>query len=55
MNRKKILNSDARGAIAARQAEVICRQHPDWSLQQVNDAAYRFADKAIKNGEARVS
>jgi hypothetical protein len=54
-NRKKALNGDIRREIAGNYAKVIQRQHPEWTLQQVNDAAYKAADLQIKRGEVRVS
>lgn len=54
-NRKKALNSDIRHEIAAGLAKAVRKQNPTWTLQQVNDAAYRAADLQIKRGEVWVS
>jgi hypothetical protein len=54
-NKKKALNSDVRREIATNLAKAIRRQHPEWTMQQVNDVAYKTADLQIKRGEVRVS
>lgn len=54
-NKKKIQNNDIRREIAAGLAKAIRKQNPTWTLQQVNDAAYRATDLQIKRGEVRVS
>lgn len=54
-NRTKQRNSVIRAQIARKLAKRIARQNPSWSLQQVNDAAYKQADLQIKRGEAQVS
>lgn len=54
-NKLKAQNQEIRAAIAKKVAKGLRRQNPSWSLQQVNDAAYKAADLQIKHGEARVS
>lgn len=54
-NRLKQRNKEIRAEIAAKLAVIIARQNPDWTPQQINDAAYRQADLQIKRGEVRVS
>lgn len=55
MNKKKAQFGEIRREIASKHAQVIQRQHPEWTLQQVNDAAYKLADRQIKRDEVRVS
>lgn len=54
-NKLKVRNQEIRAEIARKLAAGIQRQNPSWTLQQVNDAAYKAADLQIKRGEARVS
>jgi hypothetical protein len=54
-NRLKAQNQEIRAEIAEKIAKGLKRQNPTWTLQQVNDAAYRAADLQIKRGEVRVS
>lgn len=54
-NKMKQRNSKIRAEIASRLAKDIKRRNWDWTLQQVNDAAYKQADLQIKRGEVRVS
>lgn len=54
-NKKKAMNADIRREIAADLAKAIWRKNPEWTEQQVNNAAYREADLRIKRGEVRVS
>ncbi len=54
-NKLKAQNQEVRAEIAKKLAKDIRRKNPSWTLQQVNDAAYKQADLQIKRGEARVS
>lgn len=54
-NKLKAQNQVIRAEIARGLAKSIRRQNPSWTLQQVNDAAYKQADLQIKRGEFRVS
>lgn len=54
-NKTKQRNSEIRAEIASRLAKDIQRRNPGWTLQQVNDAAYKQADLQIKRSEVRVS
>lgn len=54
-NKLKARNQEIRAEIARRLAKDIQRRNPSWTLQQVNDAAYKQADLQIKRGEVRVS
>lgn len=54
-NKLKEQNKEIRAEIARKLAKGIKRQNPGWTLQQINDAAYKAADLQIKRGEARVS
>ena len=54
-NKLKAQVYEVRAAIAKEHARVIRKQNPDWTLQQVNSAAYRAADLQIKRGEVRIS
>ncbi len=54
-NKTKQKNREIRAEIAHRLAKGIRRQNPSWTLQQINDAAFKQADLQIKRGEARVS
>lgn len=54
-NRLKERNKEIRAEIARKLAKGIIRKNPSWTLQQVNDAAFKQADLQIKRGEARVS
>lgn len=54
-NRLKEQNKEIRAEIARRLARSIKRKNPSWTLQQINDAAYKAADQQIKHGEVRVS
>lgn len=54
-NRTKQKNREVRAEMAWRLAKDIRRQNPSWTLQQVNDAAYKQADLQIKRGQVRVS
>lgn len=54
-NKLKAQNKEIRTEIARKLARGIRRMNPTWTLQQINDAAYKQADLQIKRGEARVS
>ena len=54
-NKLKQQNREIRAEIARKLARGIQRQNPDWTLQQINDVAFKQADLQIKRGEARVS
>lgn len=54
-NKLKAQNQEIRAEIAKKIARGLKRQNPSWSLQQLNDAAYKAADLQIKRGEVRVS
>lgn len=54
-NKLKTRNQEVRSEIAQKLAKSIRRLNPGWTLQQVNDAAYKQADLQIKRGEVRVS
>ena len=54
-NKLKAQNQQIRAEIARKIAKGLRRHNPSWSLQQVNDAAYKAADLQIKRGEVRVS
>lgn len=54
-NKLKAQNLVVRANIARKIAKDLKRQNPSWSLQQLNDAAYKAADLQIKRGEVRVS
>lgn len=54
-NKLKEQNREIRAGIARRLAKSLRRQNPGWTLQQINDAAYKAADLQIKRGEVRVS
>jgi len=54
-NKLKVQNQEIRAEIAKKIARGLKRQNPSWSLQQLNDAAFKAADLQIKRGEARVS
>lgn len=54
-NKLKEQNKEIRAEIARKLARGIKRQNPGWTLQQINDAAFKQADLQIKRGEARVS
>jgi ribose 1,5-bisphosphokinase PhnN len=54
-NRLKEQNREVRAEIARKLARGIKRQNPGWTLQQINDAAFKQADLQIKRGEVRAS
>lgn len=54
-NRLKEQNREIRADIARRIAKGLKRQNPSWTLQQINDAAFKAADLQIKRGEVRAS
>lgn len=49
-NKLKAQNQEIRREIANNIAKGLKRQNPSWSLQQVNDAAFKAADLQIKQG-----
>jgi ribose 1,5-bisphosphokinase PhnN len=54
-NKLKQQNREIRAEIASRLARDIQRRNPGWTVQQVNDLAFKQADLQIKRGEVRVS
>lgn len=54
-NKLKAQNQETRAEIARKIARGLKRQNPSWSLQRINDAAFKAADLQIKRGEVRVS
>ena len=54
-NKLKAQNQEIRAEIARKIAKGLRRPNPSWSLQQLNDAAYKAADLQNKRGEVRVS
>lgn len=49
-NKLKAQNKQLRVEIASKIAKGLRRQNPRWTLQQVNDAAFKAADLQIKQG-----
>lgn len=54
-NKLKARNRKIRVELASKASKDLMRQNPGWSLQQINDAAYKAADLQIKRGEVPAS